>query len=36
MAKAISSGGVVRCCSLTAVWLVRRCSGLVDVAPKLS
>ena len=35
MATAISSGGVVRWCSSTAVPLVHRCSGLVDVAPEL-
>ena len=35
MAKAISSGGVVRWCSSTAVPLVHRCSGPVDVAPEL-
>ena len=35
MAKTISSGGVVRCCSSPAVPFVRRCSGLVDVAPEL-
>ena len=35
MATAISSGGVVRWWSSTALPLVRRCSGLVDVAPEL-
>ena len=35
MATAISSGGIVRWWSSTALPLVHRCSGLVDVAPKL-
>ena len=35
MATAISSVGVVRWCSSTAVLLVHRCSDLVDVAPEL-
>ena len=34
MATAIFSRGVVRWCSSTAVPLVHRCSGLVDVAPE--
>ena len=35
MATAISSGGVLRWWSSTALLLVHRCSGLVDVAPEL-